>query len=106
MWNPFDDVDFPLHRHMRTRMHGREHMLGSYNYGRADVLAGKAEGSKEVRIELPGTKKEDIDVENDNGMLRITAHRKDELKGDNEHSYYEASFERVWSVPEGTPSSS
>lgn len=62
----------------------------------------------QVNIELPGVKKEDIQVHVENGMLSIAAERKEEkLTEDKDHRYHYAerrygSIKRVVSLPEGT----
>ena len=50
-----------------------------------------------ARFEVPGVKKEDIKVELDNGLLSVSAEKK-EKQGDTESSF---SYTRSISVPEG-----
>lgn len=61
----------------------------------------------QVNADLPGVKKEDIQVHVENGMLSIVAERKEEKQSeDKEHRYHYAerrygSIKRVISLPEG-----
>lgn len=63
-----------------------------------------------VTADMPGIRKEDVNLELKNGVLSLSAHRSDkrEEKGDRYHRVerYEGSFQRAIRVPDGIDPSS
>lgn len=70
-------------------------------------LSNVLENENEYRIELsaPGLKKDDIDIELENDVLKISSNFEDKKEENNEGYYrrefYKSSFERSFSVPKG-----
>ena len=85
--NLFDDFmnDFPFEKHFfseRNPLYGKH----AKNIMKTDVK--ETDNSYELDIDLPGFKKEDINVQLDNGYLTITAEKKEtNNENDPKHKY-------------------
>ena len=85
--NLFDDFmnDFPFEKHFFGE---RNHLYGKHakNIMKTDVK--ETDNSYELDIDLPGFKKEDINVQLDNGYLTIAASKSLEKEDEHEKSHY------------------
>ena len=85
--NLFDDFmnDFPFEKHFfgeRNPLYGKH----AKNIMKTDVK--ETDNSYELDIDLPGFKKEDINVQLDNGYLTIAASKSLEKEDEHEKSHY------------------
>ena len=85
--NLFDDFmnDFPFEKHFfgeRNPLYGKH----AKNIMKTDVR--ETDNSYELDIDLPGFKKEDINVQLDNGYLTIAASKSLEKEDEHEKSHY------------------
>ena len=85
--NLFDDFmnDFPFEKHFfgeRNPLYGKH----AKNIMKTDVK--ETDNSYEIDIDLPGFKKEDINVQLDNGYLTIAASKSLEKEDEHEKSHY------------------
>ena len=85
--NLFDDFmnDFPFEKHFfgeRNPLYGKH----AKNMMKTDVK--ETDNSYELDIDLPGFKKEDINVQLDNGYLTIAASKSLEKEDEHEKSHY------------------
>ena len=85
--NLFDDFmnDFPFEKHFfgeRNPLYGKH----AKNIIKTDVK--ETDNSYELDIDLPGFKKEDINVQLDNGYLTIAASKSLEKEDEHEKSHY------------------
>ena len=85
--NLFDDFmnDFPFEKHFfgeRNPLYGKN----AKNIMKTDVK--ETDNSYELDIDLPGFKKEDINVQLDNGYLTIAASKSLEKEDEHEKSHY------------------
>ena len=85
--NLFDDFmnDFPFEKHFfgeRNPLYGKH----AKNIMKTDVK--ETDNSYELAIDLPGFKKEDINVQLDNGYLTIAASKSLEKEDEHEKSHY------------------
>ena len=85
--NLFDDFmnDFPFEKHFfseRNPIYGKH----AKNIMKTDVK--ETDNSYELDIDLPGFKKEDINVQLDNGYLTIAASKSLEKEDEHEKSHY------------------
>ena len=85
--NLFDDFmnDFPFEKHFfgeRNPLYGKH----TKNIMKTDVK--ETDNSYELDIDLPGFKKEDINVQLDNGYLTIAASKSLEKEDEHEKSHY------------------
>ena len=85
--NLFDDFmnDFPFDKHFfgeRNPLYGKH----AKNIMKTDVK--ETDNSYELDIDLPGFKKEDINVQLDNGYLTIAASKSLEKEDEHEKSHY------------------
>ena len=85
--NLFDDFmnDFPFEKHFfgeRNPLYGKH----AKNIMKTDVK--ETDNSYELDIDLPGFKKEDINVQLDNGYLTIVASKSLEKEDEHEKSHY------------------
>ena len=85
--NLFDDFmnDFPFEQHFfgeRNPLYGKH----AKNIMKTDVK--ETDNSYELDIDLPGFKKEDINVQLDNGYLTIAASKSLEKEDEHEKSHY------------------
>ena len=85
--NLFDDFmnDFPFEKHFfgeRNPLYGKH----AKNIMKTDVK--ETDNSYELDIDLPGFKKEDINVQLDNGYLTIAAFKSLEKEDEHEKSHY------------------
>ena len=85
--NLFDDFmnDFPFEKHFfgeRNPLYGKH----AKNIMKTDVK--ETDNSYELDIDLPGFKKEDINVQLDNGYLTIAASKSLEKEDEREKSHY------------------
>ena len=85
--NLFDDFmnDFPFEKHFfgeRNPLYGKH----AQNIMKTDVK--ETDNSYELDIDLPGFKKEDINVQLDNGYLTIAASKSLEKEDEHEKSHY------------------
>ena len=83
----FDDFmnDFPFEKHFfgeRNPLYGKH----AKNIMKTDVK--ETDNSYEIDIDLPGFKKEDINVQLDNGYLTIAASKSLEKEDEHEKSHY------------------
>ena len=85
--NLFDDFmnDFPFEKHFfgeRNPLYGKH----AKNIMKTDIK--ETDNSYELDIDLPGFKKEDINVQLDNGYLTIAASKSLEKEDEHEKSHY------------------
>ena len=85
--NLFDDFmnDFPFEKHFfgeRNPLYGKH----AKNIMKTDVR--ETDNSYELDVDLPGFKKEDINVQLDNGYLTISAAKSLEKEDEHEKSHY------------------
>ena len=77
-WNDPFDMDRMLPR-------GRDPLYGKHSKNLMKTDVRETEGSYELDVDLPGFKKEEVNVELNNGYLTVSAH-KDEDSGDKDES--------------------
>jgi HSP20 family protein len=109
-WNPFRELDEVQNR-LSTFLGGFPNRLPSngdalkLNAWSPDVDISEDEKEFLVKADLPETKKEDVKVAVENGVLRIWGERKTE-KEEKKRKYHRiersyGSFERTFTLPEG-----
>ena len=77
-WNDPFDMERMLPR-------GRDPLYGKHSKNLMKTDVRETEGSYELDVDLPGFKKEEVNVELNNGYLTVSAH-KDEDSGDKDES--------------------
>lgn len=101
-WNPFNEMDdfFKSYNRALARNQSQEGMLSADWSPSVDIT----ESDKEflIKAELPEVKKEDINVNVNNGVVTLSGERKSETRDEKEHRIerFYGSFSRSFSLPE------
>jgi len=101
-WNPFGEMDdfFKSYNRALARNQSHEGMLSADWSPSVDIT----ENDKEflIKAELPEVKKEDIEININNGVVTLSGERRSETKDEKEHRIerFYGSFSRSFSLPD------
>ncbi len=101
-WNPFSEMDdfFKSYNRALARNQSHEGLLSADWSPSVDITENDNEFL--IKAELPEVKKEDIDINVNNGVVTISGERHSEAKDEKEHRIerFYGSFSRSFSLPD------
>lgn len=103
-WSPFGDLDDLFGRYTRGIDSQLPSLLGENAKWRPAANITENDSEYTIKADLPAVKKEDIDVNVENGVLTISGERRIEKSSDDEKEHrretFYGSFTRSFSLPE------